>query len=400
MSTPVITTNEHNVFKNGLAFRSFFWLGTVFCILALSVWWLFWHGKIVMMPYAGMAWWHQHEMIFGFVAAIVVGFLLTAVQSWTGLPSLVGLRLWILVFVWGLARVLLVYPMALPASLVVLIDVLFLPMVALFMAFTVIKAKKWRNLIFAPVLLLLTFSNLGMHAGALTNRVELVNQSSYLAVWLIICLIVLVGGRVIPFFISRALNRPQIPAPKNREILVFISAATLCLLQTLRVFDVNIPAYVFVIPIVALIILNTWRLFSWEIQYCWRQPLLWGLNLSYGFIIVGSVLWVISEFNIVAVDLAIHALTIGAAMTIILAMMARVGLGHTGRTIRSLPGIGLGLIFILVAGLLRSVLLVFWPEATLWAYRTSLLLCIMAFSVFIVHYTIPLWTARPDGKAG
>lgn len=400
MNAPVAAAKNHHVFKNGLAFRPFFWLGTVFCVLALSVWWLFWHGKIVMLPYAGIVWWHQHEMIFGFVAAIVVGFLLTAVQSWTGLPSLVGLRLWTLVVIWLLARGLLAYPMTLPVYFVVLVDTLFLPMVALFMAAIVIKAKKWRNLIFAPVLLLLTFANLGMHVGALSNRTQLVTQSSYLAVWLIVCLIILVGGRVIPFFISSALKRPQTPAPIKREKFVFISAAVVCLLQTVRVFDVNVPASIFVVPLIALIILNTWRLFSWDIQYCWRQPLLWGLNLSYGFIIIGSVLWVVSEFGVIATDLAIHALTIGAVMTIILAMMARVGLGHTGRVIRSLPGIGLGIAFILVAAILRSVLLIFWPDAALWAYRTSLLLCIIAFLVFIVHYTIPLWTPRPDGKAG
>lgn len=352
------------------------------------------------MPYGGMLWWHQHEMLFGFVAAIVVGFLLTAVQNWTGLPSLTGLRLWALVLVWVVARLLLAYPMGLPVSFLIFIDVLFLPLTAGFMAMVVIKAKKWRNLIFVPVLLLLTVANSAMHLGALTNNNALVTQSAYLAIWLVIGLIMLVGGRVIPFFISRSLSRPQVPAPKLREKLLFSSVVILCLLQLLRVLGLEVPPLIFSAPILLLILLNSWRLSTWELSRCWHEPMLWGLQLSYAFVVFGSILWLLSELALVPVDLAVHALTVGAMMSIILAMIARVGLGHTGRKIRTLGGMGIAIAFVLVAGLLRSLFLIFWPEKALWAYSTSLLLCICAFSVFVVHYTKPLWTPRPDGKAG
>lgn len=402
MTTTSTSTSikKNTVLKNGLAFRPFFWLGAIFCLISLGVWWFFWQGQILLVPYGGMLWWHQHEMLFGFVAAIVVGFLLTAVQNWTGLASLTGLRLWALVLVWGLARILLAYPMILPTAFLIFIDVLFLPLTAGFMAMVVIKAKKWRNLIFVPVLLLLTVANITMHLGALTNNYTLVTQSAYLAIWLIISLIMLVGGRVIPFFISRSLSRPQVPAPKSREKLLFASAAMLCFLQLLRVLGAEVPPALFSAPIFVLILLNVWRLSTWELSRCWHEPMLWGLQLSYVFVVFGSVLWVFSEFALLPVDLAVHALTIGAMMTIILAMIARVGLGHTGRKIRTLRGMGIAIALVLVAGLLRSVLLVFWPEKALWAYSTSLLLCICAFSVFVVHYTKPLWSPRPDGKAG
>lgn len=397
--TPSVN-NKNTVLKKGLAFRPFFWLGSMFFLVALSVWWLFWHGQLVLMPYGGMLWWHQHEMLFGFVAAIIAGFLLTSVQNWTGLPSLVGLRLWALVFIWALARLFLAYPMGLPVLFIIFIDALFLPLVAVFIASLVIKTKRWRNVIITPVLLLLAFANVSMHIGSLHNNNELVVQSAFFAVWLIVCLILLIGGRVIPFFVSRGLGRPQVAAPKNRESLVFVSAAALCLLQFLRVLDFSVPAVVFVTPLISLSILNVWRLATWELQHCWREPLLWGLQLSYAFVIIGSAMWILSEFAILPVDLALHALTVGAMMTIIFAMIARVGLGHTGRRIRALPGIGIAIGLLLLAGLLRSVLLIFLPEAALWAYRTSLLLAIVSYTLFIVHYTKILWTPRPDGKAG
>lgn len=399
-SSAANSNNKNTVLKKGLGFRPFFWLGALFLLAALSVWWLFWHGQIVLMPHGGILWWHQHEMLFGFVAAIIVGFLLTSVQNWTGLPSLVGLRLWALVFIWVLARLLLAYPMGLPALLIVFIDALFLPLVAVFVASLVIQAKKWRNLIIAPVLLLLAFANVCMHLGSIYNNNELVAQSAFFAVWLVVCLILLIGGRVIPFFVSRGVGRPQVAAPKNRERLVFVSAATLCLLQFLRVLDFSVPVVIFVIPLISLSILNVWRLSTWELQYCWREPLLWGLHLSYAFVIIGSVMWILSEFAVLPVDLALHALTVGGMMTIIFAMITRVGLGHTGRKIRALPGVGIAVVLLLVAGLLRSVLLVFLPEAALWAYRTSLLLSVIAYALFLVHYTKILWTPRPDGKAG
>src|SRR5690625_1475866 len=84
------TANTGLALKTGLAFRPFFWLGAVFLLLSLALWSLFWQGSILVSPYGGMLWWHQHEMLFGFTAAIVAGFLLTAVQNWTGLPSLSG----------------------------------------------------------------------------------------------------------------------------------------------------------------------------------------------------------------------------------------------------------------------------------------------------------------------
>lgn len=399
-STPQHTIQTPSVWKTGLGFRPFFWLGSVFLLVALAVWWLFWHGKVVLAPQGGMLWWHQHEMMFGFVVAIVVGFLLTSVQNWTGLPSLSGWPLWALVGLWLAARVLLAFPMGMNAWVIATLDVLLLPLVALFMAYLITKAKKWHNLPICVVLLLLAFSNAAMHAGSINGDARLSSQSVFFAIWLVVCLIILIGGRVVPFFVHRGLGRPRVANPKGREIAIFLSAAALCVLQLLRVVAVPVAAEIFVIPLVALVVLNTWRLGTWELQHCWREPLLWGLHLSYAFVVIGSVMWILSEFAVLRVDLAVHALTVGAMMTIIFAMIARVGLGHTGRKIHALPGVGLAIVMLLAAGIIRSVWLIVFPEMILWSYSTSIILAMIAYALFVVYYTKVLWLPRPDGKAG
>ena len=130
-----------------LAFRPFFLLSALFSILTMLAWLTFWHGCLWVSPYGGMLWWHQHEMLFGFGSAIIAGFLLTAVQNWTGRPSLSGTPLSGTVLVWLSSRVMLAYPSVLPDTLTVLLDVAFLPLVAWAMARRVIAAKLWRNLI-------------------------------------------------------------------------------------------------------------------------------------------------------------------------------------------------------------------------------------------------------------
>jgi len=130
-----------SIFTTGLAFRPFFWLASVFVVLSLIAWFAFYSGAIVLHPRGGMIWWHQHEMLFGFGAAVVVGFLLTAVQNWTGIPSLTGMRLWSLALLWLIARIAIAFSEHLNSTFVMLLDVAFLPCVALAMASYVIRAS-------------------------------------------------------------------------------------------------------------------------------------------------------------------------------------------------------------------------------------------------------------------
>ncbi|HLS17105.1 MAG TPA: NnrS family protein [Paenalcaligenes sp.] len=387
-------------FKTGLAFRPFFWLGAVFLLISFALWAAFWQGNLLVSPHGGMIWWHQHEMLFGFAAAIVVGFLLTAVQNWTGIPSFSGPSLWALAALWLLARFFMLFPMGIPAYVLMVIDVAFLPIVAIAMGRWVIQSKRWRNLIFAPVLLIFTAANIGQHLGAIYQDNALVERSSYLAVWVMLNLIILLGGRVIPFFTSRAVG-VQIDAPaKWREMTVLCSALGINILFLIGLFGVPIPNTLLGILLALTVVFNLWRWSSWKIGHCWHEPLLWGLHISYLFVIIGAFLWLLSLGDFLPVDYALHLLTIGGILGIILAMTARVSLGHTGRPIKALPGLSWMLIAIFIAAIIRGPFLWIWPDLAATSYQISLLLGFIAYLWFVARYTIPLWSTRIDGRPG
>src|SRR5699024_5974601 len=327
--------SEHppSVLKTGLAFRPFFWFGSVFIVLALLAWSLFWAGKPPFQPDGGMLWWHQHEMIFGFAIAIVTGFLLTAVQNWTGIPSVKSVRLWLLVLLWLAGRFLLAFPSGLNAGWLMAIDVAFLPMVAIAMASYVIRAKRWRNLIFVPVLALLTLANIGMHWGKISGNYTMTINSAYMAMWLITTLIIVIGGRVLPMFTANAMRFAIQPMPVWRERLTIGAALFVCVRYGLRAVSIAFSAWLVVMPIAALVVLSLLRYLSSQSQRSYKEPMIWGLHTSYSFVIVGAALWALADLGWFRIYPALHTISVGGMMAIILTMMARVSLGHTGRII-------------------------------------------------------------------
>ncbi|MFC3282061.1 NnrS family protein [Litchfieldella rifensis] len=382
-----------------LAFRPFFLLGALFSLLAMLVWGAFWHGDILLRPHGGMIWWHQHEMLFGFGAAIVAGFLLTAVQNWTGQRSVQGLPLLALVGVWLLGRVLMAYPSGLSATWLALADTAFLPLTVLALAMPVVRVRQWHNLIFVPVLGLLALTNALMHWGVMQGDGQLIRAAAQLAILLIALLMVVLGGRVIPFFTSRRLGRPQSARLKWLELASMGTVMALVIMQLLSL-GVYLPSGAWAGVALLAAAVNTLRLSRWEGLYCLREPLLWGLHASYAFVCLGLAMWGLAALGLVAASLALHAITVGGIGTMMLAMMARVSLGHTGRPILTLPGIGLALRLMLLAAVLRALVPVFWPQVSHWTLSLSILCWVLAFSIFVWHYAKPLSTARVDGQEG
>ncbi|WP_209316412.1 NnrS family protein [Halomonas salinarum] len=389
-----------------LAFRPFFLLGALFSLLAMGVWGAFWHGSLLLAPQGGMVWWHQHEMLFGFVAAIVAGFLLTAVQNWTGQRSLHGWSLLAVVLVWLAGRLVIAFPGLMspfggPSGLpVALVDLAFLPLVAGAMARRVIRVKQWRNLIFVPVLALLVTANALMHWGLAQGDAALVRTGAHLAVLLITLLMVVLGGRVIPFFTSRHLNRPKAEPCARLEWLAIGGVASLVLIGLSRAVGIEAPAILTAVLAIVAGVANLVRLARWEGWRTRHEPLLWGLHASYAFVGLGLVMFGLSALEVLSLSLAIHALTVGGMATMILSMLSRVSLGHTGRTIKALPGIGVALGMMLLAAALRALVPTLWPQITHWTLSLSILLWCLAYTVFVLHYAWPLLSARPDGKEG
>ncbi|MEQ5800619.1 NnrS family protein [Halomonas sp. H10-9-1] len=383
-----------------LAFRPFFLLAALFSILSLVVWFAFWHGDILLRPQGGLMFWHQHEMLFGFATAVVAGFLLTAVQNWTGLPSLRGGPLLGLVVLWLAARVLMAFPMGLPGVLVAAVDLAFLPVVAVVMASLVIRARRWRNLIFLPALGLLTLANLLMHLGVLSGKAELIRPAAHLAVLLITLLMVVVGGRVIAMFTANRLGLTRKPPIPALEYASLGSVMAVVMGQLLIALGVPLPPALLAALLLLAALANGVRLSRWGGQHSWREPLLWGLHLSYACIPLGLVMWALALLAGSRADAALHALTIGGMGTMMLSMMARVSLGHTARPIRTLPGIGVALALMVAAALLRSPVLVLFPQITHWTYNLGIIFWCLAYGIFLFHYTGPLLAPRADGKDG
>ncbi|WP_417686262.1 NnrS family protein [Pseudidiomarina gelatinasegens] len=382
------------------AFRPMFLLGASFSAIAMLLWILALAGTISLPVYGNVLVWHAHEMIFGFVAAIVVGFLLTAVQNWTGMRATHGRALGILTTVWLLGRLAFLFGANLPAWLVAGIDLLFLPLSAILLAVPLIKVKQQRNLFFVPVLFLLTFCNALMHYGLVSERFDIQQLGSQNAVWLVALLMAIVGGRVIPMFTANGTMTTK-AEPIVWLDRIGLGSLWLVFILNITLFSAQLPdvvmAAIYAISAIALGI----RCFRWRIWITLRVPLLWSLHIAYWFIPLGLALFALRElgFNI-SNSIALHAITAGAMGNMILAMIARVSLGHSGRPLQPKAIMSLAFLLVAVAALSRVLLTWLVPELSMSWFMFSAAAWILAYLIYVVVYLPILITPRPDGRPG
>lgn len=378
-----------------LAFRPFFLLGSVFSIISIVLWAMTLNGHIEMAPYGGSYWWHTHEMLFGFVACIMCGFLLTAVQNWTKVPSIKGATLIGLVLLWLAARVLLLFPQLAPNLVIAIIDSLFLPLSALFLALPIIKVKLWRNLIFIPILLIMSMVNIDMHyqvyaAGDFQT-------ASYVMVMLITLVMCIMGGRVFPMFTANGTQTERvnpIPILEKASILSVVLALIISLNMLSLPSEVKAGIYIFAG------VVNFIRALRWRIWVTLKTPLVWSLHLSYWALAVGLIMLGLAEMTgWITQSQAIHSLTVGAMGLMILAMISRVSLGHTGRQI--VVGAVMSLAFAIM--FLTFVVRVFAPMMFNNYMGIIMVAAIgwgLSYSLFVLLYTPILTTPRVDGGSG
>ncbi|MCY1393513.1 NnrS protein [compost metagenome] len=372
-----------------LGFRPFFLAGAGFAAIAVAVWALWLYGRLPgAQPMGGMLAWHRHEMPFGFTAAIIAGFLLTAVPNWTGRPGLNGWPLIGLVLVWLIARLAWLMPM--PAILLLALQVPFLPLLACVLGRDLIAAGKRENY---PVLLMVTLLA-GCQAltllGIFNEDVNLQRHGVLAALWLVGALMSVIGGRVIPFFIQRGLNRPATPAAHPLPGKVLLISAMLAAVSFAA--GLNDAPRVWLALLFALISgLHLLRLWRWHDRGLWRVPLLWSLYLAYTWLAVATLamaLWHLGWMP--QQSLATHSLAVGGIGGLVLAMIARVSLGHTGRPLLPSKVIVVGFALVLVAGVSRVLLVPFSG----WGLGMSALLWCMAFGLFLSRYTGILFKPR------
>ncbi|VTQ25099.1 putative membraine protein [Pseudomonas aeruginosa] len=195
-----------------LGFRPFFLGGALFAVLAIALWLAalagLWSG---WQPVGGWLAWHRHEMLFGFGVAIIAGFLLTAVQTWTGVPGLQGKPLALLAGLWLAARLAWLFDA--PLALLLVLQLSFLPLLAWAIGRSLWRVRQKRNYPVVGLLLLLTLADALVLLGLFEGNDDWQRRASIAALWLIAGMMNLIGGRVIPFFTQRGLGRQQqVPA--------------------------------------------------------------------------------------------------------------------------------------------------------------------------------------------
>jgi len=382
-----------------LAFRPLFLGGTLFSVIAIAWWTHFWLNPSDWMPHGGPIWWHGHEMLFGFGAAIVVGFLLTAVQSWTGVTGLRGKPLAVLALTWLSGRLLLAFGSSLPGWLIAMGDVAYLLLASLAMAYPVIRVKQWRNLMFVPMLFTLALLNAASHWAVITDDAPLAMQSLHGTIMLFTLIIAVLGGRVIPAFTSNATGCEKAQPIKWLEAISIMSIILLILIAFTG-FSNTAPTLLLVVSIIAALA-NGGRFLRWGIQHSWSVPLLWSLHLAYAFIPLGFAMLALHSAGLMDnTSAALHSFTVGAIGGMILAMISRVTLGHTGRQLNPHALVTLAYIFILAAAIIRVVLPAWFPELTYWGIAIAGGLWVFAYSIYIYFYAPMLLTTRADGRPG
>ncbi|EOG3618386.1 NnrS family protein [Pseudomonas putida] len=378
----------------GLGFRPFFLGGSLFALVALLLWVGVLTGALAPAPPGGMLAWHRHEMLYGFAAAVIAGFLLTAVQNWSGIPGLSGRALQGVFLLWLLGRASWFLP--LPGGLLVLIEGSFLPLVALSLARPIVQRRLRNNYPIVGLVMLIAACQWLTLAGWLRQDELWQRRGVFAGLWLVAAMMTVLGGRVIPFFTRRGLgNMSAAPARPwlDRACLVFSVAVPLAFVSGLA----DTPRASLAVLFFALFTLHSARLLLWHDRGLWHVPLLWSLHLAYAWIALaclGMALWHAG----VALNpsLVTHALTVGAMTGLILAMMARVSLGHTGRPLQVPTSMAWAFALMQLATLARVVLPLF---SSLGVSLSALCWC-LALLLFLRHYLPILLQPRTDGMPG
>ncbi|MGR5267096.1 NnrS family protein [Vibrio astriarenae] len=376
-----------------LGFRPFFLLGSLYAVIAIVLWvWMFKTGAPSALNVPPL-WWHVHEMMFGFGMAIVMGFVLTAVQNWTRLPGTKSYRLAVLVALWLVVRILFWTPA--PLWLVSSIEALFLAQCAYEVGLRVVKAKGWRNLFFIPLFVLAIGANFASYA-TIKGMPPFSSSAVWQAMlWWFALLLSVMGARVIPFFTARRFNFEK---PQPWIWLEWASNLPIMILFVLSFFPLTFAELGMPIMLFAGIAQFV-RVMRWKPWRTLSEPLVWSLHLSYLCLPLSLILRGAWD-NPMAQHALIHLFAIGTFGGVILAMIARVTMGHTGRAIYEGPSMWLAFALIVVAALVRSIGTAFYPELMMRWIEIAAVLWVVAFGLFVVKFAKMLITARVDGHPG
>lgn len=403
-------TSPHPILN--LGFRIFFVGSALFAVVAMLLWLAILQG---FAPFKGVInpfYWHGHEMVFGYALAVIAGFLLTAVKTWTNQPMPYGWKLFAIFLPWALARIMWAGAHAVPSNAMLVVafvlDMLFWGLTSFAVIRAVWAARQKRQIGVVAKLTLLYIAQLAFYVGVFTNHLSMQQVSVYAALYLVIGVVFTIGRRVLPFFIvkgisvnndgkSNGINVKQ----KNSALL---DRANLVGLFGFIVFDlfVVMPKVAAIFALICFIV-NALRLKNWYHAGIWQKPLLWSLVIAFAGMTVSMLIFVVYPFIDSSMNLhalGLHGLALFGVGLMTVAMMARVALGHTGRNIHQPPKtVGAIFILMIVSALCRVLLPMFGGDYMTWVL-VSQVAWVLSFMLFCVSYVGILSKARTDGLFG
>ncbi|MES2098477.1 MAG: NnrS family protein [Pseudomonadota bacterium] len=377
-----------------LGFRPFYLGAAAFAALSIPLWVAIVLGKVALPMTMPPLLWHAHEMLFGFAAAVIVGFLLTAGKAWTGLATPRGATLGALALLWLAARAAaLLAPYPLYAAL----DMLLLPLVAGLLTAVLLRAGNRRNLPLTGILLLLAGANAVFHLASL-GLVDVAPMTAlHAGLALIIMIECVMGGRVIPAFTLSATPglklrlRPKLEAPTLALTALGLACWVLAPSGPLPAAALGLAAA-----------LQLHRFLTWRPFVTRGRPILWVLHAAYAWIPVGLALLALAELGLVSVSAGVHALAVGATGGLVIGMITRTARGHTGRPLRVSRAEVAAYALVLAAALLRALMPLIAPNSV--PHAVPLIAAAgawcSAFALYLWVFTPWLLSSRLDGKDG
>ena len=371
-------------------FRVFFLSLAIWAIITVALWAAVatghWPVALALPPLL----WHQHEILFAVLNPAIAGFLLTAVCVWTGTERLHGLPLMLLWLIWLLARLLALVP-ATPEALLVVLNLLFLPLVMLDAGRRIVVARQPRH---APILVVLGL----LWLAQASFLMQLGHQAIPVALVAACALMLVVGGRITPAFSANWL-RARGGNPECIHNPVWLERLTLAVMLALCVTLPLGQALLTGTLALAAAAISLLRILLWRGWRVWREPMLWILHLSLLWIPVGLLLLAGSRFHGWAEVLWQHAIGIGAMGGLILGVVSRVSLGHTGRPLVLPDGMVSAYLLLQASALVRLVTALGelpWQRGI----EISAVLWVAAWGLFLLRYSAILLAPRADGKPG
>ncbi len=380
----------------GYGFRPFF-LGAGIAASLLIPWWA---GSLAWGIPLATSWpanlWHGHEMLFGFIVAAVAGFLLTAIPSWTGARGFAGWPLATLAGLWTLGRICVATSALWPQPLVMVLDLSFLPALMGFVLPPLLRARN-RNTPLLAVLTALWVTNVAFYWGLSRGDPVFARHALLVGIDIILVLVTVIGGRIVPLFTAAALKQRGVSSPmrtwRGMTPLAIGAMVAVAIVDLWKPEGAIAGSVALAAAVIQAVRLAQWRTLP--------IPIVWVLHLAYLWLPVGLALKAVALLaGFAFAAFYLHALTIGAAATMIMAVMTRAALGHTGRPLV------VGRPIVYAYGLLTAAaaVRVFGPAWLILPYVDTIALAAglwtAAFAIFLWVYAPMLLKPRADGKPG